>query len=605
MRQKIVLYGNCQGKALKSLFDYHHVFQKHFDIINFQVHLIKPNKIQEFTEKVKGATYFIHQPVGNYKGFQELSSNYLRNLVSNPSKAISFPSIYFDGYTPHAVHLKKKDGSRFPSLQKNSNVHDRNILFSFYEGKTINETHKLITKNDFYDQKSSLDFVNNSIKELERREKQQNLDVTVSDLVRRNYQKHLLFNTVNHPSTELLKQVAAKIATKIGIDFNKQLEILPNVLKVFSLFIYPSTYKNLELSFPHQYYYKYNNTKIGVKKNIEQMFALYESNRDEIEYAISGIKAHDFVAKTFALEIPEFIDQAEKEIGSNLNNELIKKLEKGETSRKEYVQNIYINSQNSNTKVQRHLLSIDDVSKYSYNSQISSQQKKQNFYRKFFVITHARSGSNLLNACLRTNPHIFAAGELFAQHNRKNGENFDTILSELFSERDKKIELVGCKLFYYHLTDTEWQKLIDMPDLKIIHLIRKNTLRTLTSLKIAANTGKWRISEKTKSIPLTKKKVTFNCENLRKRMEKIELWQLTTIEKFENHSLCNVYYEDIVSNTDTVMKSISNFLGLETKLNFSLSLKKQNPEPLSNLIENYQELSNYFKNTKWEHFLDE
>ncbi len=226
-------------------------------------------------------------------------------------------------------------------------------------------------------------------------------------------------------------------------------------------------------------------------------------------------------------------------------------------------------------------------------------------YKKFIIISHARSGSNLLLQSLQNNPHISASDELFAGHYRKNQESFDLIMSNLFSEKETQISLVGCKIFYYHLNEQEWNKFVNISDLMIIHLKRKNFFRTLTSMKIASKTQKWGSTNKKSNIPLSQKVVKFNCENLKKRIEQIESWQIETEARFKNHKIHNIYYEDMISNPNVEIKELSRFLDLDTELNFSPKLKKQNPESLSDLIENYQEIYSYFENTKWHDFLNE
>ena len=78
----------------------------------------------------------------------------------------------------------------------------------------------------------------------------------------------------------------------------------------------------------------------------------------------------------------------------------------------------------------------------------SSENKK---IVKFVIVSHARSGSNLLLNSLNYHSNITAEHEIFAAHNRKIGENFHPILNNLFRERSENIKAVGCKIFYYHL----------------------------------------------------------------------------------------------------------------------------------------------------------
>ena len=404
MRQKIVFLGNCQGGALKTLLDSTEVFSKHFDITKILVHSVKANNVNEIINIIKQSTYLVYQPISkNYKGIQKLSSDYLQKLLSERVKMMSFPSIYFNGYTPHIVHLRRKDGSRFLSSQENE-LHDRNIIFAFYEGKTVEQTYQNITHDSFYSKESSLNFVSNAIKELKRREKEQNIDIVVSDIIENNYQKTLLFNTVNHPTSKLLTKVAIRIANQIGVELDEKTIAWPNVLTTYSLYIYCSTYENLRLKFLRRPYHEYNSNKISVKDNIEQAFALYQSNQDEIEYAIAGIKAHDFTIKTFALDLPKFIAQADREICSETNYELNKQLISGKLSRKIYAQSLYYKLGKVEAKSKFQVFPVKSKSKPALDSQL------------FVIFAHSHISSQYLTKVLNSLQNFECLGATF---NRK------------------------------------------------------------------------------------------------------------------------------------------------------------------------------------------
>jgi len=91
--------------------------------------------------------------------------------------------------------------------------------------------------------------------------------------------------------------------------------------------------------------------------------------------------------------------------------------------------------------------------------------------------------------------------ELFVAHNREIGKNFDAIMSRAFRMESKSITTVGFKLFYYHLTDGEWTKFLSFKDILIIHLTRRNRLRTIVSLDIAFKTDQWSSRDRRKKVP--------------------------------------------------------------------------------------------------------
>src|ERR671925_2110889 len=110
--------------------------------------------------------------------------------------------------------------------------------------------------------------------------------------------------------------------------------------------------------------------------------------------------------------------------------------------------------------------------------------------------------------------------EIFASHNRTVGKDFEKILSTIYQYESKSTRLVGFKVFYNHLTDEEWEKLVRRKDLRVIHLTRRNRLRTVISLEIAFKTGQW--TKAANSARPKEKRVTLDPVKLLQRLEQIE-----------------------------------------------------------------------------------
>ncbi|ELS03170.1 Stf0 sulfotransferase [Xenococcus sp. PCC 7305] len=229
-----------------------------------------------------------------------------------------------------------------------------------------------------------------------------------------------------------------------------------------------------------------------------------------------------------------------------------------------------------------------------------------NNYSKYIIVSHARSGSNLLLTSLNSHPNIIAEHEIFAAHNRKIGENFYPILNHLFRERAENIKAVGCKIFYYHLNEDEWQELASIPELKIVHLQRKNRLSMIVSMKIAFKTKQWGITDESQIIDASQKKVHLNHEFLNKSFEDIESWENNIKMIFPQSQIQDIFYEDLVEKYDQSLYKVFDFLDVEQipQKEIDTKHKKQNPEPLNELIQNYQELKNQFQNTAWEQYFN-
>ncbi|QKQ28115.1 sulfotransferase [Candidatus Reidiella endopervernicosa] len=73
--------------------------------------------------------------------------------------------------------------------------------------------------------------------------------------------------------------------------------------------------------------------------------------------------------------------------------------------------------------------------------------------------------------------------------------------------------------------------------------------------------------------------------------------------RFGDKPMLTVYYEDLVADHEAIFREITSFLGLPYAKP-RLTLKKQNPEPMSELVENFDELKAHFKGHRLEHYFE-
>lgn len=222
--------------------------------------------------------------------------------------------------------------------------------------------------------------------------------------------------------------------------------------------------------------------------------------------------------------------------------------------------------------------------------------------QRFVIVGNARTGSNFLLDGLGTSPVIRMYHEIFASHNREVGKDFEKVLSILYQYESKATELVGCKVFYNHLTDEEWRKLAALPELKVVHLTRQNRLRTVISLEIAFKTGHWTNSGN--STGPREKRVTLDPQVLIQRLEQIEAGEALTRKRFYDRPVLEIVYEDLVQSPKDVFTAVGDFLGVGGIDPGKIRLKRQNPEPLSELIVNGDQVEAVLKNSRFAEFLD-
>ena len=227
-------------------------------------------------------------------------------------------------------------------------------------------------------------------------------------------------------------------------------------------------------------------------------------------------------------------------------------------------------------------------------------------YRPFIVLGRSRVGSNLLNSFLNQQKQVIAhselAGKLF-------GKSPEKLLDEIYCRYQKRIKAVGFKIFYYHPQDDEsgaiWEDLKEIDNLCVIHLKRKNILRTLLSREIAGKTNTYAQLGKNKKLdPIEKRRVNLTPLKLIKGFQQTHNWEQQFDEFFKHQKVIPITYEQLIAAPDAQVQRITN----EFEIDYhpvEQHLQKQNIEPLSDLIENFEELVDYFKPTPWHIFFQD
>ena len=231
-----------------------------------------------------------------------------------------------------------------------------------------------------------------------------------------------------------------------------------------------------------------------------------------------------------------------------------------------------------------------------------------NKFRRFIVLARPRVGSNLLMSFLNSHPNIYIEGEIIRD---LHGRNHKNIIAKTFSKQPFFVQAKGCKIFYYHPRDDESGDALDdlasMDNLYILHLMRKNILRTLVSKKIGRMRGRW--AEKTHwwgSLLEKKEEVAchFTVDELIEGFKQTKTWEKEGNERFRNHPILSVYYEELMSQPEQTFREVTDFLGVGYRRP-QTNLKKQNTMPLTQAIVNYEELKSAFSGTEWQPFFDE
>ena len=216
--------------------------------------------------------------------------------------------------------------------------------------------------------------------------------------------------------------------------------------------------------------------------------------------------------------------------------------------------------------------------------------------QKFIILSYSRTGSNLLVELLNNHPVIRCEGEILGKV--KDNINYSSLLSNIFNVKNK---IKGFKLFYYHPVNIKNnKKLFETIQLdksiKIIFLHRENLVRRYYSLLKAQDTSIWKKKDKLNTLD-NKKKINISINNLLNSIKIIENYEKKYIPLFKNHNHIIINYEDLEVDYQKTCNKIFKFLNI-CRFNVNPSLVKMNTGNLYELIENYDEINEYFKSNK-------
>jgi LPS sulfotransferase NodH len=239
----------------------------------------------------------------------------------------------------------------------------------------------------------------------------------------------------------------------------------------------------------------------------------------------------------------------------------------------------------------------------------------------FIVLSTQRSGSTFLTTLLNNHPEVECYGEMFMKNNTRKiaynayrTDSFQRKFSYIFQR--KKLTYSYLENFYSNIQNAKaagfklmYRQIKRYPEIitwsnthnvKIIHLIRANTLKMIVSREIAQARG---IYHSTKALEVIK--VFLGLRELKIKLKKAN--QL--VEKyrgiFANNNYLELTYESLLAEQDQQIQKLLDFLEIHNVVTLTSHLAKINPDSLEDLIENYQEVAQSFKGTAFEHYLND
>lgn len=215
----------------------------------------------------------------------------------------------------------------------------------------------------------------------------------------------------------------------------------------------------------------------------------------------------------------------------------------------------------------------------------------------FIVFAEMRTGSNFLETNLNAYPGLICHGEAFNPHFIGYPNRTDVLgLTQPMRDADPArlieavkhatAELGGFRYFHDHDPRVLDIALADPRCAKIV--LTRNPVESYVSWKIAQATGQWKLTNVKKRRDA---QAEFDRDEFEIHLEALQAFQIKLLNALQitGQTAFYVAYEDL--QDVAVMNGLARFLGVDHQLeSLNESLKKQNPEPLSVKVRNYDEM---------------
>ena len=267
-------------------------------------------------------------------------------------------------------------------------------------------------------------------------------------------------------------------------------------------------------------------------------------------------------------------------------------------------------------------------------------------YVRFIVLTAGRTGSMWLVEALNSHRQIICFGSVFearADYVSFDVEGYDNLSAEdralrdgdfakflrerVFAECDAGVGAVGFKLQYKNVFGFPGllKYLTADRDLKVVHLRRRDLLRSLISLRLAKTTGHYhrqpvRIGWRTiltamrhpaRAVARLRVRLaqrSYSPSGLTLTKEECEQFFLETRwteahydNLFSEHERLDILYEEMVEDRQAAFGRVQEFLGVHPRT-LAYTQQPLNEAAISELLNNYDELRASFQGSKYDEF---
>lgn len=244
----------------------------------------------------------------------------------------------------------------------------------------------------------------------------------------------------------------------------------------------------------------------------------------------------------------------------------------------------------------------------------------------FFIAGVRRSGTTLIRTTLDSHPTVRCIGEAFNFTGRFQSPAGDKLsyqrylhesrlrqAADLVNRRgmverylegyfaDPEHSALGLKLMIKHAQEFPSAfNYLRRNGAKAIHVVRRNVLKTLISRAVKKQT---RIAHSRNAQSV--KQITLEAGRLITDLDRIHQSNIQWVQLLKGFPYMQVVYEDFAEDTEAELARMYDFLGVEHLPNVRSHLVKVNPNEISRILLNYDEVSSVLRGTRYEWCLEE
>lgn len=245
--------------------------------------------------------------------------------------------------------------------------------------------------------------------------------------------------------------------------------------------------------------------------------------------------------------------------------------------------------------------------------------------RPFVIVGTQRTGTTLIRTSLDSHPDLICSGEVFKggrrpykhpdgywffcratllhriRHYVARKRNVSEFLSQLLSRHGAAA--IGFKLMFSHARRyPEVVEFIKTGGLSVVHVTRRNVLKTLISRDVARATGVYhRTAESTERGQAA---ISLDPMTLVERLDGVVREEQAWDSLLRGHpALIKVCYEDFVNDREVATQRLLNFLGLGF-VELNSPLQRLSPSDMRLIIANYDDVAAVLQATPYRSLLE-